>query len=62
MWLSSQVGIEPKDVNIITELQPRLSRHLLSVKPVIACLPHEFHVRPHPDEVQSRPHAARLRA
>ena len=62
MWLSSQVGIEPKDVSIITELQPRLSRHLLSVKPVIACLPHEFHVRPNPDEVQSRHHEARLRA
>lgn len=52
MWLLLyKVGVEPKDVSIITELQPRLSKHLLSVKPVIACLPREFHVKPNPDEV-----------
>jgi len=46
-----EVGIDPKDVTIVTELQPRLSKHLLSVKPVIACLPSDFRVQPNPDEV-----------
>lgn len=46
-----EVGLEPRDAQVVAEMAPMLSKHGLSVKPVVACVPAGFQAVPNQDEV-----------
>jgi 8-oxo-dGTP pyrophosphatase MutT (NUDIX family) len=50
-----EIGLEPSHVKIVTVLEPFLSKHLLTVTPVVAILPehHKFEPRPNAGEVDA---------
>jgi hypothetical protein len=47
-----EIGLDPKDVTIVGKLPPCLSKHLLSVTPVIATIPRDLTFTPDPSEVE----------
>lgn len=50
-----EIGLEPSHVQIVTVLEPFLSKHLLTVTPVVGILPehHKFEPRPNAGEVDA---------
>lgn len=50
-----EIGLEPSHVNIVNVLEPFLSKHLLTVTPVVGVLVehHKFEPRPNPGEVDA---------
>ncbi|CAI5466752.1 unnamed protein product, partial [Closterium sp. Yama58-4] len=50
-----EIGLHRSHVRVVTHLEPFLSKHLLTVTPVVALLPRGFTFvpRPNADEVQA---------
>lgn len=50
-----EIGLEPSHVKIVTVLEPFLSKHLLTVTPVVGIVPdhHKFEPRPNAGEVDA---------
>ncbi|XP_024375685.1 nudix hydrolase 11 isoform X1 [Physcomitrium patens] len=50
-----EIGLEPSHVKIVTVLEPFLSKHLLTVTPVVGIIPehHKFEPRPNAGEVDA---------
>eukprot|EP00879_Flechtneria_rotunda_P023793 GHRR01025192.1.p1 GENE.GHRR01025192.1~~GHRR01025192.1.p1 ORF type:complete len:126 (+),score=34.36 GHRR01025192.1:544-921(+) len=47
------MGLQPSDVQVLCKLAPMLSKHLLSVTPVVAQVPADFVPVPNPSEVDA---------
>lgn len=48
-----ELGIHPSSVTVVASLRPFLSKHLLSVTPVIGTVPADLRFSPNPEEVES---------
>jgi coenzyme A diphosphatase NUDT7 len=46
-----ELGIRPDSVSVVTTMQPMLSKHLLSVRPVVGVVPSNLTFCPNPSEV-----------
>jgi peroxisomal coenzyme A diphosphatase NUDT7 len=50
---AAQLGLAQSDVEVLAVLPPFLSKHMLSVTPVVARIPASFQPRPNPAEVEA---------
>lgn len=47
-----ELGIDPRCVRVVTMMQPMLSKHLLSVRPVVGVVPNDLTFYPNASEVE----------
>jgi len=48
---NEEIGLHPGDAEVVAEIPPMLSKHSLSVKPIVATVPATFQPVPNADEV-----------